>query len=140
MDIKKGIAVIVFDENKGKKFFLLLHRVLGWKGWEFIKDKSKFNETYAQAILRAVKKETGLVGEIVCKTENELSWGKGDIIYYYTIFVVKVNMATKIKLQDDVKEHDAYKWVEAHNVDGILTHDNSRKIFRAALTTLKRQK
>ncbi|MEI7962151.1 MAG: NUDIX hydrolase, partial [archaeon] len=60
--IKSGVSVrdivglVVFDGEK----FLLLHRVLHWKGWEFPKGGVITGESSADALKRELLEETGI--------------------------------------------------------------------------------
>ncbi|MCX8194216.1 MAG: NUDIX hydrolase, partial [Candidatus Pacearchaeota archaeon] len=56
--IRKGVFVVVYSKRPLR--YLLLHRKLHWKGWEFPKGGLLANEKYEHAAVREIKEETGL--------------------------------------------------------------------------------
>ena len=59
INIKNGVSAVIFDNN-GDYYFLILHRNIGWQGWEFPKGSFKSGETEKEAIVRQIVQETGL--------------------------------------------------------------------------------
>ena len=75
-----GIAAIIFAEKNGERYFLLLHRVLNWTGWEFVKGRLDEGEERQEekALLREIEEETGLKQlKIVKKLEEKLARRQG---------------------------------------------------------------
>ncbi|MFH1586327.1 MAG: NUDIX domain-containing protein [Candidatus Diapherotrites archaeon] len=130
MNIKNGVTGIVFAEKDGEKYFLLLHRVLNWKGWEFPKGGIEEGEKAEEAVLREVGEETGLKElEIVGKVPEKMEWTASDVNYIYNVFLIKGNMEEEVKLQEGIKEHDSFEWVEKGKVTEILTHKENKENF-----------
>jgi 8-oxo-dGTP pyrophosphatase MutT (NUDIX family) len=136
---KFGVTAIIFDEKNGKRYFLLLHRVLNWVGWEFCKGGIDEGENPEQAVLREICEETGLLSaRIFSRLQSRISWSAKNLEYHYTPFLVKADMSEPIDLTQEVIEHDSFQWVEEEKVESMLTHEDNKKVFREALGILKR--
>ncbi len=137
MELKKGVAAIIFDESGRKRHFLLLHRSLNWIGWEFVKGGIEPGESLEQAVLREIEEETGLKEiKIIKKQDEKLQW-KANKNYDYNVFLAKGNMKEKIELdKGKVSEHDNFEWVEQENVLNRLAHNENKEIFKIALEEL----
>ena len=135
MRTKFGVEAVIFREVSGKKEFLILHRVLNWRGWEFAKGGVEKGEKPEIAILREITEETGLKKiKIVKKLPNKKTWVAGDMEYQYDVFIVSVDANEKVKLQTSpVIEHDDFKWCSADEAMRLLHYENSKKTFREAL-------
>ncbi len=134
MNIKNGATGIVYSENDGKRYFLLLHRVLNWEGWEFPKGGVEEGEKPGEAVLREVSEETGLKQlKLVGKIPGKLEWAAADVKYIYDVFLIEGNLDEEVKLQEGIREHDSFEWVEEEKVIGILTHEENKENFRKAL-------
>ena len=131
---RKGVIGIVF--NKAKKF-LILHRVLHWKGWEFSKGGIDKGETAEEALLREIKEETGLDGQIVCKLSLEISYK------YPTKFIESTKTKYDGAKQDVYlvgatgkasisAEHDKCRWVSYKVARKLLKHESQKKALDAA--------
>jgi 8-oxo-dGTP pyrophosphatase MutT (NUDIX family) len=60
MNVKRGVSAIIYDKRGSAYYFLILHRVKDWEGWEFVKGKVDDDESSDVAIKRVVKEEAGL--------------------------------------------------------------------------------
>lgn len=139
MKKKFGVTAIIFDEKEGKRHFLLLHRVLNWAGWEFCKGGIDPEENPEQAVLREIGEETGLSSaRIFSRMQTRISWTSKNVEYHYTPFLVKADMTEPIDLTQEVVEHDGHQWVEEEKVEGMLTHEDNKKVFKEAIGMLKR--
>ncbi|MCX6803991.1 MAG: NUDIX domain-containing protein [Candidatus Diapherotrites archaeon] len=135
------VGLVVFDGEK----FLLLHRVLHWRGWEFPKGGVKDNEEVFDAIGRELFEETGI-------PKYELV-GKVDEIHYFDSvrkiksfvqnFIVRVSSNNKISfehqdLKDGVKvvEHDDFKWCFPSEAVKMLKHKNMKNTMIKAVRKL----
>lgn len=137
MNEKHGVTAIIYDEKKGRRFFLILHRVLNWSGWEFVKGGIDNNESPKDAVLREIDEETSLSGvSIVAMLPEKFSWTAKDTKYVYVPFILKGDMEEIINLEQDIIEHDNFKWVEENEVKDFLTHKDNKKIFQEALEIL----
>ena len=57
--IRKGIAAIVYIEDRDRRKFLLLKRKQNWKGWEWIKGGRRQGENEIKTLKREIKEEIG---------------------------------------------------------------------------------
>ncbi|MBI2598084.1 MAG: NUDIX hydrolase [Candidatus Diapherotrites archaeon] len=139
MKTKYGVTGIVFDKIDSKHYFLLLHRKLNWSGWEFVKGGVEPGEEPKDAVLREVEEETGLQdAEIVKKVAGPLQWLAAGTKYIYSVFLVKADKNEPVALAADIVEHDGFEWVEEEKIEGMLTHEDNKIIFKKALRWLKK--
>jgi len=129
---KKSYRAIIYDIKDGKAYFLIMHRILRWKGWEFIKETIKKGETSIQAIKRGIKEETQIKKfRIVKRLSKQEKWQTDGIDYIVVdTFLVKADMKQKISLKQKIVEHDKYKWADRETALEDLTWPETRKIFR----------
>jgi len=138
MEVKHGVTGIIFDEKNGKRFFLILHRVLNWTGWEFVKGGIDDGESPKEAVLREVDEETSLETSIVALLPEKVSWIAKNRKYVYVPFILKGSMNNSVNLEQEIIEHDDFKWVEENVVESFLTHNDNKKIFREAIDLLEK--
>lgn len=139
MQTKHGVTGIIFDEKKGKRFFLILHRVLNWSGWEFVKGGIDKGESPEIAVLREIDEETSLENiKVISTLPEKVSWTANNTKYVYVPFILRGYMDELINLDQEVIEHDEYKWVRENEVESFLTHNDNKKIFREALGVLEK--
>jgi len=132
-----GVTAIIFDENRGRRFFLVLHRVLNWRGWEFVKGGIDKGEAAEEAVFREIDEETGLKDvSLVSPLPEKISWTANGTKYIYTPFIFRGNMSEKPSLEQEIIEHDDFTWAEESEVESLLTHEDNRKVFREALAIL----
>ncbi|AJF59833.1 MAG: hypothetical protein QT03_C0001G0332 [archaeon GW2011_AR10] len=135
--LKRGVTGIVFSKSGQNNFFLLLHRCLNWSGWEFVKGGIEGSEAPEQAVMREIEEETSLKRvEIVHCLNGTMEWAVGSTKYIYKVFVVRADMGDKVKLNEDIREHDGFRWVEEKKAEAMLTHEDNKKHFRKALEWL----
>ncbi len=134
MHEKHGVTGVLYDTKEGKNYFLLLHRVLNWKGWEFVKGGIDEGEEPVGAVLREVEEESGLSNvSIIAVMPKKVTWIAKDTRYIYTPFVLKANINEEVNLEQEIIEHDDFKWVLEKDVERMLTHEDNKKIFHEAL-------
>ena len=106
--ITRAVVAITFDKDR----FLILKKKGTWTGWQFVQGAIDENETAETAVLRELKEETGLDGEIVKKLDLKADyWFKweNDLIHKFLVFfLVKADSSKEVKI--DV-EHSDWKWV-----------------------------
>ena len=135
--IRRGVsAIIFFEDDSGKKEYLLLKRKQNWKGWEFLKGGRKKNESEAHCLKREIKEEIGISKFKAKKTKfvhsfkyqkeymkDHREWGGAR----NRIYLVEVS-TKKIKLDSD--EHSGFKWMTKQQVLKNLTWKDYKAIFR----------
>lgn len=137
----KGAIGIVFAQKNNQTYFLLLHRVLNWTGWEFPKGRLNEGEETHETVLREITEETNLKQiTLVKKLDFQLKYKieKENLLRVNDIFLVKANMNEPIILQTDIVEHDAFEWFTAKQVLFKIKFANLRKAFQKALKELKK--
>ncbi len=136
---KRGVTGIVFAEKNGKRLFLLLHRVLNWTGWEFVKGGAEGPESFEVAVKREIQEEAGLESVSIVQGFSKLMhWEAGETRYDYKVFLVRTDYTDNIILNEEVVEHDKFKWSEEIEVLKLLTHEDNRKVFREAIDWLNK--
>jgi len=134
---RKGIFCVVYY----RKEFLLLHRKLHWKGWEFPKGGIKRGESKEKAALREVKEETGLdvlklrkfpvKGRFTYDKRTQASRKARGATYVLFSALVEKN---KVRLCR--KEHDGFRWCSAEEALGLLTWPNQRHCLEIVAKSL----
>jgi len=74
--LRKGVFMVAYSLESGKPEYIIQHRKLHWKGWEFPKAGLKKGESKKEAARREIKEETGL--EIIKVTSHKY---KGKFLY-----------------------------------------------------------
>lgn len=144
MKYRKGVFCVVYAlDKKQNPLYLLLHRKMHWKGWEYCKGGKRFFETYAGCAGREVKEETGL--QIIDvkkfpqhskfkydkKTQQERK-AKG---FEFLLFSCEVK---KGRVKVCKREHDNYKWLDYGKAIKVLTWPSQRRCFRIVHNSLKK--
>lgn len=138
MKTKYGVTGVIFDLKENQFYFLLMHRVLNWKGWEFVKGGIDKNETPEEAILREIEEETGLVKvNIISRLNKKVSWASKKIKYEYVPFLIKAETGEKISLEQEIIEHDSYRWATKEQAENLLTHEDNKKTLKEAVQFLE---
>jgi len=130
--IKKSYRAIIYDIKNSKPYFLILHRSLRWRGWEFLKETIEKGETSRQTLARGIKEETGIEEfKIIKRLDLQEKWKEDGINYIIAdSFLVRANMKQKISLKQEIIEHDKYKWVEKKEALRKLTWPKTKEIFK----------
>jgi 8-oxo-dGTP pyrophosphatase MutT (NUDIX family) len=136
------VGVIIFDGEK----FLLLHRILHWRGWEYPKGEVAAGELLEQAVGRELFEETGIKNfELVSKV--------GEVEFYdrvrkvpskITNYLVRVSSNSKVSfanqavLENGEKEieHDGFRWFLPKAAVSRLTHEDNKASMRGAIRIL----
>jgi 8-oxo-dGTP pyrophosphatase MutT (NUDIX family) len=128
---------VVAYKRRGKKIeYLVLKRILHWKGWEFPKGGIEPKETKKQTVFRELKEETHLVPIKITKfnksgrysySENAKRARPGFHGQTYSLYAAEVK---KGKVKYDKKEHDGHKWLSFSQALKKLTWPNQRNCLR----------
>lgn len=136
---KFGVMCVIFAEAGGERKFLLLHRVLKWSGWEFVKGGIDKGETAEEAGKREIREEAGLSRvELVKALEGKNEWQAKGVRYSYSVLLFRSDGDEEVKLQaSPVKEHDAFEWVPERRVRKMLKYENTKRVFDLAVGELQ---
>ena len=128
----KKVRAIIYDIKNGEFYFLILHRILRWKGWEMLKETIEKKETSLEALERGIIEETGLKDfEIIENLGKKEKWTLGSVNYSIVdTFLVRANMSQKISLKQEIVEHDKYAWVDRKTAIRKLTWPKTKELFR----------
>jgi len=134
--IIKKVRVIIYDIKKGEPRFLILHRILRWRGWEVLKETIEPSETPLKALKRGIKEETGLKKfKIIKKLNKKEKWqALGNYYRIVNIFLVRANMKQKISLKQKVREHDKYQWLDKKTALKKLTWPKTKQLIKSFKT------
>lgn len=128
----KKVRAIIYDIKGGKPYFLILHRVLNWRGWEFLKETMAPGGTVLQTLKRGIKEETKLKKfKILKKFNYQENWQAiGKNFSIICLYVVRADMNQKISLKQEIIEHNKYAWVNKKTALKKLTWSKTRKFFK----------
>jgi len=131
MTIKK-VRAIIYDIKDGKLYFLILHRILRWNGWEVLKETMEPGENFEDTLKRGIKEETKLKNFEIIKNLNKTEKWQADGIKYEVAatFLVKADMNEKISLKQEIIEHDGYEWVDKKTAVSRLTHPETKELVK----------
>ncbi|MBI3956378.1 MAG: NUDIX domain-containing protein [Candidatus Kerfeldbacteria bacterium] len=111
----RGVTVIIYDPQS--KRLLLLHRVLHWSGWEFVKGHVAANEAPADAARRETAEETGLTLTTLNILPAPLTFRAADGVRTYQSFLGTAEQGTVTV----GPEHDGFRWVPLDEARTLLT-------------------
>ena len=135
----KKVRAIIYDIKDNQPYFLILHRVLRWQGWEFVKETLEPGENVMGALKRGIKEETGLKNfEIIKSLDKQEKWqALGNDYFVMNVFLVKADMNQKISFlpageagKQLPMEHDDYQWLDKETALKKLTWPESRKLLK----------
>ena len=138
---RKGVFCIVFSLKPLR--YLLLHRKLHWKGWEFPKGGKLAREKIENTVKREIREEIGLRTLSMIPFEN-----KGTFIYdkktqrerkakgfSYKLFAAEVK---KGKVRFSKREHDGFRWLSYARALRLLTWPDQKRALRTVNNALKK--
>jgi len=131
MTIKK-VRAIIYDIKDNKPYFLILHRILRWEGWEILKETIEKGENPEKALLRGIKEETKLRKfKIIRKLDKKEKWQAKGINYSIVeTYLAKADMNEKIFLKQEIVEHDKYQWVDKKTAIKKLTWPKTKNLLK----------
>jgi dATP pyrophosphohydrolase len=137
----RSVQVVIFAEAFGRREYLLLKRLDTHGGfWQSVTGSLEAGETHAQAAVREVAEETGIItGEgdlidlgLVNSFEIAPQWRKkyapGVTHNEEICFALKVD---KCEVRIDPVEHVSYTWVTYEVAAGMLYWASSKRAFAA---------
>ena len=128
----KKVRAIIYDIKNDRLCFLILHRTLRWKGWEFLKETIEKGETPLKAVKRGIREEAQIKKfEIIKDLKKKEKWQVGENIYeIVSTFLIKAEMRQKISLKQEIIEHDKYQWVDKKTALKKITWPETREILK----------
>ena len=137
---RKGIFCIAYTAKPLR--YLLLHRKLHWKGWEFPKGGSLAREKPENTVKRELMEETRLraikikqfpiKGSFIYDKKTQSEWkAKG---FKYVLFSAEVK---KGKVRISKREHDRYKWCTYRQALRLLSWPERKKCIKLVNRTIK---
>lgn len=128
----KKVRAIIYDLKDNVPYFLILHRILRWNGWEILKETIEPGENFEDAINRGIKEETGLEKFKIIKDLNKTEkWQANGIDYEIAAtFLIKADMNENISLKQEIVEHDNYEWADKETAISKLTWPETKELIK----------
>jgi len=128
----RKVRAIIYDIENGEPYFLILRRILRWKGWEILKETLEKGEKPIDALKRGIVEESGIKDfKIIKNLKKKEKWVfRGNNYFIVDTFLVRINMNKKISLEQEIIEHDKYAWVDRKTAIKKLTWPETKELFR----------
>ena len=137
----RSVQVVVFAENLNGREYLLLRRLAAHGGfWQSVTGSLEGGETHAQAALREVSEETGIVApasELIAldltnvfeiAPQWRIKYAPGVTRNEEVCFALRVD---KLDVQLDALEHDASMWVDYDTAMQMLYWESNKRALIA---------
>jgi bis(5'-nucleosidyl)-tetraphosphatase len=132
---RKAVFVVLYKTEKGKVFYLILHRKKHWKGFEFCKGGIEDGETEIDAAKRETYEESGLKIKKIFnnhihgkyKYPRKFSDRRGFLGQKYSVYSAEV-FPGKVKI--DKHEHSGFEWLEYKDALEKLSKEDQKKVLR----------
>lgn len=137
--IRRGVLGIIYRINNNRHEFLLMRRVLRWKGWEFPKGGIRQGEEEEAALRRELEEETGMKFKFFSKMPYEIFYDYPEGFKsefsgaQQSVYIVKF-AGGDIRLS---YEHDDFMWCGYDEAMQMLTHEGQKEALEAAVKALK---
>ncbi|MBI4170757.1 MAG: NUDIX domain-containing protein [Candidatus Aenigmarchaeota archaeon] len=139
MKHEKSVGGIIFREEAGKKYFLLLHytRINDKKGehtyWDFPKGHVEESESEVDTLFREIEEETGLKDvKIIEGFREKIKYFfnlKGTLINKEVVFFLCKTHTEQVNISS---EHTGFAWLEYKEAEEKLDFKNSKNILTKA--------
>ena len=121
-------GIILFNDNKSRKFLLLNYPS---KHWDFVKGKMENGETTYETALRETKEETGISDiEFLDGFEEEIEYyfrAENQDIHKKVIFFLGKTKTLDIILSH---EHIDFIWLDYDNALNKITYENAKNLLK----------
>ena len=138
MPLERSAGAVIFRQEEGKIYYLLLHYQSGH--WDFPKGIIEKGEKIEETAKREVKEETGI--ENIEFVEGFKEWikyffrVKGRTIFKIVTFLLAETKQKKVKIS---WEHIGFKWLPYEEALEKLTFKNAKEILEKANDFLSKQ-
>lgn len=146
MPVERSAGAVIFKEERGKIYYLLLH----YPGashrskkdyWDFPKGHLEKGESEKEAAKREIEEETGLKEiEFIDGFQETIKyffkWKKKNVLKFVTFFLAK----TKTKKVQISPEHIGYEFLPYEKAKERLTFENAKEILKKAHYFLLKKK
>lgn len=138
MRLEKSAGAIIYTEEGGKIFFLLLHYPAmthrsGKDYWDFVKGHVEEGESKMETVRREAFEETGLddldFKAGFCERMEYFFSHNGEKIFKIADFLLAATKTRQITLSD---EHNDFVWLPYREAQARLSFENAKKIFQKA--------
>jgi len=127
----KKVGAVIYALKEGVPYFLILHRVLHWRGWELHKGTIEGGESFKETLKREILEETGLKRFRIIRPLHIHFYFNKRKNMIVEVFLVRASMKNRIILSKNTKrEHDGYLWADREIALKKLTWPNARKIIK----------
>ena len=129
MKKEKSCGAVIYRNIDGKTEFLVIHQVQGH--WCFPKGHVEKNETETETAEREILEETGIRVHIDDGFRYVLSYSPQEGVMKDVVYFLAEYSSGEGKVQEE--EVSAYSWLSREEAESILTYENDRQLFAAAL-------
>ncbi len=137
MPIERSAGTIIYREEGGKTYYLLLHYPRGTKRpepyWDLPKGHIEKGEKPSETARRETEEETGLVDiNFIEGFEETIKYffkSKGKTILKFVIFFLAETKTKDIKIS---YEHAGFKWLPSKEAFEQATFKNAKEILKKA--------
>jgi 8-oxo-dGTP pyrophosphatase MutT (NUDIX family) len=127
-------AVVYYLENE-KPVFLLLKNTLKTTYWGFPKGKIEDKESIEQTLIREVKEETNLHGDITPGFKYEQNWFfklNNELIKKQAIFLLIMIKKAQVPETMINEEHQEFRWLGFEEAIKLMKIKQNREMLQAA--------
>ena len=125
MKKEKSAGAIIFREEKGKKYYLVLHYELGH--WGFAKGHIENGEDEITALKREVEEETGIKNiKLIDGFCQKIKYFYGDVSKTVIFYLAKTK-GNEIILSE---EHIDYEWLPYEGALKRITYKNTKNLLK----------
>ena len=130
---KKGIIGIIYDNNGGLLYFLLVHKNLpGNKAWEFVKGHVIGEMDTEEAVKQEINETVGLKKySIKKKLDFPFPVSDGQDIILNDVFLVETSMNIPVKLDYDPNKLNTYLWSNKKRTLETLSESHKQLLEKA---------
>lgn len=133
MKFEKSCGVVVFKEENGKLFILLVHHNEGH--WGIPKGHMENGECEEETAIREVHEETGILSEIIGNFKESINYLVKENVQKEVVFFIGRPIGGTLNNQD--KEVQEAIWVEEENIFDVLIHDDVKELLKKAISSYK---